>query len=124
MIHFVCYNRSLEEHKLATHTENPSQLICEECGYSTPKRSTLLLHIRQKHRLEKHKQCPYCAYHAFGSDKILIHIDGKHPDEGEKKYFCDECKKSFIYEQSLKHHKRCVHSEYYRQRRLNEKTSE
>ena len=113
---FSSKSRNLEDHKLGKHTKNTLQLICELCGYSTPVKSKLMAHIRTKHEVDKFKQCPYCAHRSFSQAKICIHIDGKHPEQGEKKFFCDGCTNGYIFEHSLKHHKRMSHNEKRKQK--------
>ena len=54
--------------------------------------------------MEKHKQCPHCEYRTPHNQKLHVHIDGKHPDHGKKKLFCDHCTRSYIFEASLKKH--------------------
>ena len=76
-----------------------TKLVCEKCGFSTISKHKLRSHIREKHEIEKHKKCPYCEYSSHQSTKILIHIDIKHPETGEKQFQCDKCNTTFIYEQ-------------------------
>ena len=37
---------------------------------------------------------------------MKFHIDAKHPEQGEKQFFCDLCGKGFIYEETHKQHSR------------------
>ena len=101
------------------HTENPSQLVCEQCGYSTLQKRTLQWHIRQKHEIGKHIQCPHCDYHSITNNKMQIHIDHRHPDHGEMKFFCDQCGNGFIYICSLKNHEyqKCKSTKNYAEKR-------
>ena len=78
--------------------------VCDMCTFSTPSKIRLNKHIRVKHNVENHKQCPHCEYRTPYNQKLYIHIDGKHPDHGEKTFFCDHCSKSYIFEASLKKH--------------------
>ena len=48
--------------------------------------------------------CPICEYHARDMQRIHIHIDSKHPEHGKKKFVCNHCPRSFIFEASLKKH--------------------
>jgi hypothetical protein len=56
-----------------------------------------------RHKLESHnsielKQCPYCYRKYFQNAGLNIHIDVNHDKQGgEKKYFCENCDKSFIF---------------------------
>ena len=91
-------------------------MVCEKCGFSTISKHKLRSHIREKHEIEKHKKCPYCEYSSHQSTKILIHIDIKHPETGEKQFQCDKCNTTFIYEQSYVNHTKfkCKFSSYVR----------
>ena len=46
-------------------------------------------------------------------DKLKYHIDKKHPKHGEKTYFCDICKKGFVFKASIEVHKRLRHQKQY-----------
>ena len=103
------------EHMAKNHsTGQEAVLICDKCDFTAPLKSILLSHIRQKHDIDKHKQCPCCNFKTPQKQKLCIHIDVHHPEYDEKKLFCDKCGKSFIYELSLKQHVnfRCKFSEY------------
>ena len=66
------------------------------------------------HRIDAHKQCPYCSYKSPSGDKLNIHIDNHHPETAEKKFFCDKCSKGFIYKETHTRHIRylCKFSDY------------
>ena len=103
------------EHMAKNHsTGQEAVLICDKCDFTAPLKSILFSHIRQKHDIDKHKQCPCCNFKTPQKQKLCIHIDVHHPEYDEKKLFCDKCGKSFIYELSLKQHVnfRCKFSEY------------
>ena len=53
--------------------------------------------------------CPYCIKKHTSFQKLKIHIDAVHPDHGEKKFSCNECKKDFIFESSYEWHKYIKH---------------
>ena len=78
--------------------------VCETCGFSTPSKRQLNKHIKYKHLVETHNKCPHCDYHTAKLQSFHIHIDSKHPEHGEKKYFCKHCPRSFIFEVSFKKH--------------------
>ena len=46
----------------------------------------------------------------YGLRGLIHHIDTSHPETGEKKLFCDECKKGFIHKTSLDYHMVLTHS--------------
>ena len=86
--------------------------VCEKCGFSTVSKHKLRDHIRAKHEVEKHRKCPYCDYRSEQKQKIHFHIDIKHPESGQKNFFCDKCQMGFIYQQTCTHHMKfkCKHS--------------
>ena len=55
-------------------------------------------------------RCPHCEYKSPWIQKWQAHIDAKHPEHGEQKFFCDHCPKSFIFEGSLRRHMEKVRS--------------
>ena len=61
-------------------------------------------HKREKHDISKHKLCPYCGFRSHCQQSVNLHIDRKHPEHGEKQFFCDVCGKGFIFKASLKDH--------------------
>ena len=80
-------------------------IVCELCGYSTMTKAQLNIHVKRRHESEKwsHK-CQYCPFTSYCIQKFETHIDAKHPEHDEKKYSCDHCEESFIFERSLKRH--------------------
>ena len=58
----------------------------------------------QKHEKDKWKPCPHCDYRRPYLGEMQIHIDRRHPEHGEKQFFCDVCGKGFIFKASLKDH--------------------
>jgi hypothetical protein len=50
------------------------------------------------------KCCIHCDHQTQKWANLQRHIDAKHPEHGEQKYFCDHCPKSFIFEGSLRRH--------------------
>ena len=78
--------------------------VCEKCGFSTVSKHKLRDHIRAKHEVEKHRKCPFCDYRSEQKQKIHFHIDIKHPESGQKNFFCDKCQMGFIYQQTCTHH--------------------
>ena len=66
------------------------------------------------HRIDTHKQCPYCSYKSPSGDKLNIHIDNHHPETAERQFFCDKCNKGFIYKETFTRHSRylCKFSDY------------
>jgi len=96
---------NFDDHMLLKHnSKDATSLVCEVCGFSTISRLKLNEHIYTKHNFEKHKQCPHCEFRHVKIQKLQIHIDAKHPTQGEKKFNCSHCPKSFMFEATLKKH--------------------
>ena len=107
----ICGNELASKHNLRDHmakihadVTETINLVCETCGWSTSTKKTLRQHIRIKHAIDRHEKCPHCDYHTARLECMHVHIDSKHPDHDRKKFFCDHCSKSFIFEASLKKH--------------------
>lgn len=100
------HKSKLNEHMLLKHSnsDDKTKLVCEKCGFSTVSKHKLRDHIRAKHEVEKHRKCPYCDYRSEQKQKIHFHIDIKHPESGQKNFFCDKCQMGFIYQQTCTHH--------------------
>ena len=96
----------MKEHKLRDHRigSETKEWVCETCGHSALTKKKLRFHMTRKHVFDTHHKCPHCEYHVEGLNKIHIHIDSKHPEQGEKMFFCNHCPRSFIFESSLKKH--------------------
>ena len=96
---------SLKHHMLEFHPlPDATNFVCDTCGFSTVSDWKLKRHRRLKHEVEKHKQCPYCEYRANTNQRLNLHIDRKHPEHGEKQFFCEICGKGFIFKASLHDH--------------------
>lgn len=130
------------------HPESGSKkLSCDDCDMQFIFHSTFKFHMLQKHSINmftrygstaamasplefefdaklnyKMYLCPHCDVKLKMTTKVYIHIDAKHPDSSEKKFFCEHCDKGFIYDVSLKNHqlrkhavekhKKCPYCEY------------
>ena len=95
----------MKEHKLRSHpSPDATDFVCDVCGFSTFLKTRLRRHKLEKHEIEKHKTCPYCEYRSPDQKHVERHIDSKHPEHGEKQFFCDTCGKGFIFQASLKDH--------------------
>ena len=94
-----------KEHMNLKHNPNLAKtFVCEQCGFSAVSITKLRRHVHEKHEVERHHQCPHCPYKQHALHRLNIHIDNVHPDIEEKKFFCDHCPKSFIFQDSLKKH--------------------
>ena len=96
----------LKEHKIKEHKigSEINEWVCETCAFSAPTKKMLGQHMRKKHVFDKHHKCPHCEYHSVDLKHVHVHIDSKHPEHGEKTFFCNHCSRSFIFESSLKKH--------------------
>ena len=105
------YLSVLKNHIISAHKPKEARkLFCDKCDFSTPVKNTLLHHKRRKHNPEKQIQCPHCDYKNSVKASLQIHIDRYHKDVGgEAMHVCDVCFAIFIFENSMKHHKRHHH---------------
>ena len=53
--------------------------------------------------------CFYCDYKIDDWVRLRSHIERKHPEHGEKKHFCEECGKGFLFDHMMRDHKRKAH---------------
>ena len=96
---------------------------CEECGYATFTKSTLMKHMKEVHenkkdpisaegvyassqkgKLSKCEQCPYKTYH---QQRMRLHIEGVH--EKVLKHTCGECGYAATWRSNLKRHMQTKH---------------
>ena len=87
--------------------ETKQRVLCEICLFLKPSSiKEMMLHRRKIHMKENQLYCFYCEKTFKGWKYLLCHIDAKHPEhDAEKKFSCDECLKSFIFEKSCDQHK-------------------
>ena len=80
--------------------------VCDLCNLECACSETLKRHRLKEHQDDKKfKCCMYCDYKNPTWDNLKHHIDGHHPEHGEKKHLCDLCGKGFIFQASCKRHK-------------------
>ena len=116
--HFMCRacgkvlenNETLEDHlnNSSQCTSTLEQTSCDMCNLSFSSSKALKDHMLE-HQDGKYKCCPHCSVKFEDWGRIRLHIDRKHPEHGEKKYSCDQCGKTFIFEASCREHKRKRH---------------
>ena len=99
-----------ENHMITKHnSDTATKLFCDICEFSALTKRKLYRHKLHHHSTRSHKQCPHCEYKTINRKDLHVHIDRKHQEQGgEKNYSCDDCGKSFIYQNSLTNHKRYV----------------
>ena len=99
----------LKEHKFEQKS-NKEVKNCFLCLIAVSSKGLLKKHLKEKHCSGDKKCCPFCDYKSLQSwQSLKYHIDYRHSDMGEKKYFCDTCSEGFIYEDSVKIHKDTKH---------------
>ena len=83
------------------------QVTCEICFEDFLFKDMLRSHNKEVHMLGKLRRCSYCDYNTeqTGWGTLKDHIETQHPDSSEKKHFCEQCNKGFIYQHSLNRHK-------------------
>ena len=119
--HFICRkckktlgtNETYEDHLLKSELcknesiENlgPENLMCDICNYKCLS-STKLKDHKLEHQDGKEKLCFYCDFKIEDWGRLRFHIERKHPEHREKKHFCEVCGKGFIFDHSMRDHKR------------------
>ena len=98
-----------EMSKLTKQNSSNQKAVCDICNCESESLDALKGH-KLEHQDGIFKCCMYCKYTNKHWNLLKIHLDRKHPQHGEKKYSCDECEKSFIFDVSCKSHKKIVHS--------------
>ena len=96
---------SIRMHKTIFHEKQ--EIVCDICGYKASNKEYLLRHVKRVHN--KSYECQYCGQRYGVRENLEIHIDVKHPEREEKKYFCESCEKSFIFRNSMVSHKHNHH---------------
>ena len=92
--------------------EVKKQVLCEICPFlQLSSTKEVMSHRRETHMKEKKIGCPYCKQSVNVWGRLKLHIDAKHPQHAEKKFSCDKCPKSFIFETSCTIHKLRAHNE-------------
>ena len=81
---------------------------CDICILEFSSLKLLTVHNRDKH---ESGSCSYCGHKNGSLSNLKVHIDNNHPDHAEKKCFCEQCGKGFIFNVSLSHHMTWKHRE-------------
>ena len=86
----------------------PEDSACEICNFRCTSSAELKNH-KKEHRDGKKVLCFYCDYKIDDWVRLRSHIERKHPEHGEKKHFCEECGKGFLFDHMMRDHKRKAH---------------
>ena len=93
--------------------EDKKQVLCEICAIlQLSSLKEVMSHRREIHMKEEKIGCPYkdCKKTMNEWGSLELHIDAKHPKHAEKKFSCDKCPKSFIFEKSCNFHRLRAHN--------------
>ena len=83
-----------------------NQVLCEICSiFQLSSTKEVRSHRHEIHMKEKKFWCHHCGKIMKSWKNLIVHIDAMHPEHGEKKFHCDKCPKSFIFEKSCEIHK-------------------
>ena len=94
------FETSYREHSHIRNKKQPNKW-CEICDLHVV---SLKSHVTEKHEKNGQKICPYCDYKIKEIQSLKYHIDTKHPEHAEKKFFCDVCKKGFMFKSIFSSH--------------------
>lgn len=90
---------------------------CPHCDYRTEKASTMSMHIKIKHVLDKEHVCPFCMENFSTRSQLQHHLRNNHYDaeipcrmEGCTHVFKDECAHKMHY---VRHHMKHLKHELY-----------
>ncbi|XP_072946617.1 uncharacterized protein [Epargyreus clarus] len=99
------------EHHGIVHTAAATAYSCQQCDFTTNKRTVIQHHVRTHTAREPHA-CHQCGKLYKNLETLRIHIT-RH--DAKKLHQCSQCKLSFIYASQLHKHVRSVHErrDYY-----------
>ena len=102
-----CFNNpvNLKNHKRGMHNK---EFLCSDCGKTFYNRPNLERHIAAIHWNVEERKLPYvcteCGKRFHNNKHLLGHQISDH-QASEKRYKCETCGRSYVYERSLKKHK-------------------
>ena len=97
-------------HNSKEENEVTKQVLCEVCPLlQLSSVKEVMSHRSKIHMKDKKICCPHCDQSLTVWKNLKIHIDAKHPEHAEKKFRCNECRKTFIFECSCNSHKSQAH---------------
>ena len=102
-----CFNNpvNLKNHKRGMHNK---EFLCSDCGKTFYNRPNLERHIASIHWNVEERKLPYvcgeCGKRFHNNKHLLGHQISDH-QASDKRYKCENCGRSYVYERSLKKHK-------------------
>ena len=90
-------------------------VTCELCWTDFLSTKLLKKHTIQNHTFKEDrtlKCCPHCDHKVKKLGNLKRHIESKHTDHAEKKYFCEKCNEGHIFKHSLNVHYYIKHSDF------------
>ena len=90
-------------------------VTCELCWTDFSSAKLLKKHTIQNHTFKEDrtlKCCPHCDHKVKKLGNLKRHIESKHTDHAEKKYFCEKCNEGHIFKHSLNVHYYIKHSDF------------
>lgn len=111
------YERNLNQHIASVHVDNgnvstnfadePGRSICEICGASFDKMTSLRSHVRYVHSMEKF-YCPHCNRKLSSKKSLKEHIQFQH-ELTFVTHECEDCQRIFKYKSSYRLHMKKQH---------------
>ena len=89
------------EHKCSTIEQ---KMTCELCLTELNGEKMLKSHMQEQHMTEGLYCCSHCDKKCKQFIGLKYHIDIKHPESSEKKFFCNQCNKGFMFNSSVGFH--------------------
>ena len=103
-------NSSQLDSHIATVHNNAKKYICDQCEKTFTRMDKLKSHIKCVHECIKDNICDKCDYKTSEPWKLKRHVLAVHEGiKDDKRYFCEQCGKSFVQSQGLKRHIENVH---------------
>ncbi|XP_045489137.1 zinc finger protein 431 [Pieris rapae] len=93
------------EHYMLDHTEDIPAYKCNECDFTTNKRTVIQRHARTHSDSDSHT-CHECGRGFKSKETLRVHTT-RH--DVKKRFSCDTCKRTFIFKSLLEKHIRSVH---------------
>ena len=96
-------NKNFLRRHIEYHHKKDDRCVCDICGFSTTHKDWLRRHMKT-HGGAKRLPCPHCEKDFRDKSTLEVHLDHNHSVEEEKKFFCQQCGRGFMYRYSLTNH--------------------